>query len=326
MWQGETFDPETIERELRWASEIGMNTVRVFLHDLVWQTDADGLMSRIDQFLAIADSVGIRTMFVLFDDCWHPPIAGPQPDPVPGVHNSRWAQSPGHAVIPNRTQWPRLEAYVKDIIGSFGHDERVCIWDLYNEPGNAFLPLASMRGLQRTPLALWRATRHLLLPSPSLALLRDTFGWARDIDPIQPLTAGVWAPNLWLNRFQLAESDVISFHQYESARRLEARIDELQKAHHRPVLCTEWMARPHQSRFETHLPVFESKTVGCYCWGLVSGRTQTIHPWEDIPGSSEPDEWHHDVLHADGTPYLDDEVETLRKLTSRSAPPIVAQQ
>jgi len=315
MWQAETFDPETIERELRWASEIGMNTVRVFLHDLVWEDDAKGFKKRIDRFLAIADSVGIRTMLVLFDDCWYPPVPGPQADPVPGVHNSRWAQSPGHRVVKDRSQWPRLEAYVKDVVQSFGQDGRVCIWDLYNEPGNAFLPLAATRGARRNVLAIWRAIRHLILPSPTVALLRATFEWARSVDPIQPLTAGLWVPNLWLNRLQLAESDVISFHQYESQRRLEERIEALQTEHGRPVLCTEWMARAHKSRFETHLPVFKVQGVGCYCWGLVSGRTQTIHPWEDLPGSGPPDLWHHDVLRPDGTPYDETDIKALRDAT-----------
>ena len=56
MWQVDTFDPATIARELNWASQIGMNCVRVFLHDLVWQADPEGFKSRIDRFLQIAES------------------------------------------------------------------------------------------------------------------------------------------------------------------------------------------------------------------------------------------------------------------------------
>ena len=312
MWQAETFDPETIGRELRWASEIGMNSVRVFLHDLVWEADAEGFKSRIDAFLCLAEEVGIRTMLVLFDDCWFPPKAGPQPEPVPGVHNSRWAQSPGHDVVRDRSQWPRLERDVRDIVGAFGQDERVCVWDLYNEPGNALLPVASLPGYQATPLAIARAFRHFVLPSPTLPLLRATFEWARSIDPAQPLTAGVWAPIPRLARFQLEASDVISFHQDASAEKLTSRIEELGRRHGRPVLCTEWMARPLGSRFETHLPIFKEAGVGCYCWGLVSGRTQTIHGWGDRPGTPEPEVWHHDVLRPDGSAFDDDEIEAIR--------------
>ena len=289
MWQAETFDPQTIERELRWAAAIGMNSVRVFLHDLVWQADPAGFKARIDHFLAIASDSGIRTMFVLFDDCWFPPRAGTQPEPVPGVHNSRWAQSPGHTVVADRTQWERLERYVTDIVRSFREDERVCIWDLYNEPGNAFLPLATLPSVKRTPLALAQAFRHFVLPSPTLRLLRATFDWAREATPIQPLTVGLWAPNRRLNRLQLAESDVVTFHQYADAAKLTKRIEQLQSTHRRPVLCTEWLARKLRSRVETHLPIFKERKVGCYCWGLVSGKTQTIHHWEDPPGSPEPE-------------------------------------
>jgi hypothetical protein len=315
MWQAETFDPATCERELGWAADLGMNGARVFLHDLAWQADPDGLKARVDRFLSLAWARGIATMPVLFDDCWFPPRAGPQPTPVPGVHNSGWAQSPGHRVVRDRSQWDRLERYVKDVVGAFGRDERVSVWDVYNEPGNAFLPLASQPPLRSLVPAVARAFRHLVLPSPSLALLRATFDWARAMDPVQPLTAGLWAPARALNRFQLAASDVVSFHQYAGPEKLAPRILALQREHRRPVLCTEWMARPLGSRFETHLPIFREHRVGCWCWGLVAGKTQTIHGWNDRPGTPEPAVWHHDVLRPDGTPYDEREVEALRRLT-----------
>src|ERR1035437_4224077 len=84
MWQAETFDPATIDRELGWAAAVGMNVMRVYLHDLVWEQDAAGFCSRIDAYLAIADKHNIRTMLVLFDDCWNVEFAlGKQPDPKP---------------------------------------------------------------------------------------------------------------------------------------------------------------------------------------------------------------------------------------------------
>ena len=316
MWQAATFDPLTIERELNWAAGIGMNSVRVYLHDLVWQADPDSFKSRIETFLALATNAGIRTMFVLFDDCWFPPVAGPQLEPVPGVHNSRWAQSPGHAVTRDRTQWPRLEQYVQDIISTFGQDERVCVWDLYNEPGNALLPLAALPNHRAIPGALAQTLRHFLLPSPTLPLLRACFDWARSVDPIQPLTVGIWAPIPRLNRLQLECSDVISFHHYTTADSLKKKITQLQEQYGRPVLCTEWMARPMGSRVETHLPVFKAAGVGCFCWGLVAGRTQTIHSWRDPPGSPTPKLWHHDLLHPDGSPFDRREIEIWQQLTA----------
>ena len=312
MWQAETFDPATIERELGWAASIGMNSVRVFLHDLVWEADARGFKARIDRFLAIASDVGIRTLFVLFDDCWFPPQPGPQPEPIPGVHNSRWAQAPGHRVVADQTQWGRLERYVRDIVGAFGNDERVCVWDLYNEPGNAFLSLATQPIYRSVPLAFVTAFRHFVLPSPTLPLLRAAFEWARSVSPMQPLTAGLWAPNVQLNRLQLEASDIVTFHQYAGAPRLERRIRALQSKHGRPVLCTEWLARRLGSRIETHLPIFEEHRVGCYCWGLVTGKIQTQYGWESRPGSPEPRVWHHDLLRDDGTPFDPREIEIMR--------------
>jgi endo-1,4-beta-mannosidase len=168
MWQAATFDPDTIGRELGWAAGIGMNAVRVYLHDLVWQADAEGFKRRIDRYLALAARKGIQTLFVLFDDCWNmDPKLGKQPEPLPGVHNSGWMQSPGSKVVTDPGGWARLESYVKDVLAAFAADERILMWDLYNEPGN--------NGLG----------------DRSLALLQAAFGWARAARPQQPLTAGV---------------------------------------------------------------------------------------------------------------------------------------
>ena len=317
MWQAETFDPTTIERELGWAADIGMNCVRVYLHDLAWQADPTGFKSRIELFLQRADQAGIRTTFVLFDDCWFPPVSGPQPDPVPGVHNSRWAQGPGHDVVRDREQWPRLKEYVEDIVGSFSEDERIAMWDLYNEPGNAILPLASLPNYQAIPRSLVQLGRHVILPSPSLTLLQKIFVWARSANPAQPLTAGIWAPMPRLNRFQLASSDVLTFHHYLGAASLDKQINSLKRRFERPVICTEWMARPMGSRVESHLPIFKDTQVGCFCWGLVAGRTQTIHAWRDQPGTPAPELWHHDLLHPDGSAFSQAEVDMFRRLTPR---------
>jgi len=319
MWQADTFDPDTMDRELGWAAGLGFNLLRVFLHDLLWADDAVGFRDRIDRFLGIAGRHGLRAMPVLFDDCWFPdPKLGPQLDPVPGVHNSRWVQSPGTAVVRDPTRWGPLRDYVKGVLGHFADDPRVIVWDLYNEPGNLFLPVMSRswphKLLRLPPLLL----RHLLLPSPTLPLLRETFRWAREVDPAQPLTAGVWFPHPTLNRFQIQASDVLSFHHYGPVRGLEKQIRRLAR-HGRPLLCTEFMARTLGSRFETHLPVFRRERVGCVCWGLVRGRTQTAFSWQDRPGTREPEVWFHDILWPDGTPYDAAEVEVVRQQTGRGA-------
>lgn len=289
MWQRETFDPETMTRELRWAQEIGLNCCRVFIQSLVWEADPDGLADRLDSFLGIAAGHGIATLPVLFDDCafaGRGPYLGRQDEPLPGIHNSGWTPSPGPARADAPASWPRLREYVAAVLSRFGRDGRVLGWDLYNEPGN------EGRG------------------GRSLPLLRAAFGWARQAEPMQPLTAGVWA---WdenrreINEFLLAASDVLTFHEYADAVRLETTIARLREGG-RPVLCTEWMSRTMGSRLETHLPVFRRENVGCFFWGLVNGRTQTHFPWGSAPGAPPPPVWFHDLLDGQGTPYREEEV------------------
>jgi len=294
MWQADTFDVSTIDRELKWAAGLGFNTVRVYLHDLAWEADAAGFKKRLDQFLGIADKHGIRPILVLFDDCWNAnPKIGKQPEPQPGVHNSGWMQSPGRDVVNNPEAWTRLEKFVKDIVGTFSKDKRVLLWDLYNEPGN------EGQG------------------NKSMPLLKKTFQWAREVNPTQPLTAGVWTGLKDLNEFQEAASDIITFHNYNDAGNLAGQIDGLKK-HGRPVICTEWMRRGN-SDAAACLPIFKKESVGCLNWGLVAGKTQTIYPWGSPKGAPEPKVWFHDLLRKDGTPFNAEEATLFRKLTANPA-------
>lgn len=292
MWQAETFDPQTIDRELGYASDIGMNTVRVFLHDLAYREDPEGFKKRVGQFLDIAHKHGIRVVFVFFDDCWNMhPKAGKQPDPLPGVHNSGWMESPGKDIVLDsreRKEWKRLEIYVKDILNTFGKDDRILFWDLYNEPGNQ------------------------MIGSKALPLLKETFAWAREVSPTQPITAGVWGNFQKLTSFQLTYSDIITFHQYNDVTALVEKINQL-KAYGRPLICTEWMARTKNSLPETHLPVFKKHGIGCINWGLVSGKTQTIYPWGSKVSNAPPRTWFHDLFYPDGRPYRQEEINAFKK-------------
>lgn len=305
MWQAETFDPVTIERQLSWAASIGFNTVRTYLHDLAWAADASGFKQRLRHFLDIASRHGIRPILVIFDDCWNPnPKIGVQPPPRPGIHNSGWVQSPGLDLVNlGASAWGRLENYVTDIVGTFADDERILLWDLYNEPGN------NGNG------------------ENSLPLVEAAFEWARAANSSQPLSVGLWFDNRQLNEFQLAASDVLTFHNYSPAEDLERQIAEL-KTYERPLICTEWMARTRGSLVSTNLPVFARENVGCLNWGLVSGKTNTIYQWQsmsDAPNAAaqvldqngQPKTWFHDLFHADGTPYDRTEIELFKKYTGR---------
>jgi hypothetical protein len=321
MWQAETFDPQTIERELGWAAGLGFNAVRVFLHDLLWQQDAAGLKTRMNRFLDLAHRHGIRTLFVLFDDCWHDDAhLGPQPAPRPGVHNSGWVKSPGTKVLKHPDQWGRLEGYVGDIVSAFGQDERVVAWDLYNEPGNNFLVSLNLPGLLRAGALVGQVARHFLGPARSAALVKLAFAWARAAQPAQPLTCGPWylRPSISdrLARLSVELSAVVSFPSYFPLPETQKIVAGLRRSG-RPLLCTEYLARSSGSRFETHLPYFKQEKIGAFNWGLVSGKTQTIYSWQDyMPSGEEPPLWYHDILRADGSCYRAEECEVLRRVTA----------
>jgi hypothetical protein len=319
MWQAATFDPAEIDRELGWAQhEYGMNTMRVFLHDLAWKQDPEGFKRRIDQFLAIAARHGIRPIFVLFDSCWDPdPKIGPQHPPIPGVHNSGWLQSPGRADLIDRGQEPRLRAYVEDVVGSFAHDARVLAWDVWNEPDNS-----GGGSYNEAQLAEEKGRIEELLPR--------VFAWARSRRPIQPLTSGIWSGDDWspgarlsaIQRTQLGQSDVISFHDYSWPETFEKRVAQL-KLWGRPLICTEWMARSAGSTVDTVLPIGRRENVGMINWGFAQGRIQTWLPWDSWQRPytlQQPTIWFHDLVKPDGTPYRAREAEIFRNLRAVGAP------
>ncbi|MFB9863395.1 cellulase family glycosylhydrolase [Rufibacter immobilis] len=316
MWQTETFDTATISRELGWAQQIGMNTARVYLHDLLWQQDSIGFLKRIDTFLSIAQRHNIKPMLVIFDSVWDPhPKLGKQREPRPHVHNSGWVQSPGYKGLQDSTQYPRLERYVKGVIARFADDPRVLAWDIWNEPYN--LNHGSAYGKQELPNKL-----DYVLP-----LLRKSFVWARSVNPAQPVTAAVWAGN-WsvedsltaIQKVMLAESDIITFHNYDGPQELEKRINWL-KRYGKPMICTEYMARPNGSTFQGALPVAKKYNVGMINWGFVAGKTQTIYPWDswDKQYTREPEVWFHDIFRPDGTPYSQEEVDFIKSIATAKA-------
>jgi hypothetical protein len=312
MWQADTWDPNTIDRELRWAADLGFTSVRVFLHDLVWTQDKRGLLKRMGQFLDLAESHRIGVMFVLFDGVWDPfPKPGKQREPRPHIHNSGWVQSPGADILRDEARQDALKDYVQGVIRHFRNDRRVQVWDLFNEPDN---PVPQYRDVELTNKA-----------DVALLLLKKTFAWAREVRPSQPLTSGVWIGN-WpdpaklsaMERYQLEASDVISFHSYGKLEEARKCVEHLRR-YQRPLLCTEFMARPNGSEFDPILGYFQKEKIGAYNWGFVSGKTQTIYPWDSWKKAytAEPPVWFHDIFRADGTPYDPKEVDYIKRVTGR---------
>lgn len=312
FWQEDTFDPVTIDRELSWSSDLGMNLHRVFLHNLLWKQDSIGFLKRIDTYLSIANKYQIKTMLVLLDDVWHPvPKLGKQPDPVPHLHNSGWVQAPGAEILGDTLRHKELEGYIKGVLTKFANDDRVLVWDVYNEPDN----VAFQKG--RAELEVQNKQMY------SLALLKKVIRWAREVNPSQPLTTGIWRGEVrhWgtldslppLDKFMIENSDVISFHAYDGDMDVvREKIDELNKFG-RPLLCTEYVARGFGNTFQSVLPIFKEHKIAAINWGFISGKTNTIYPWETwwTEYTSEPDIWHHDILRSDGTPYSEEEIEFL---------------
>ncbi len=321
MWQAETFDPAQIDKELGWAESLGFNSMRVFLHHLLWEQDKEGLLNRIDQFLGIAHKHKIGVMFVLFDSCWDPqPKLGKQRTPQQGVHNSGWVQSPGVPDLKDAKRHKLLEGYVRGVIGRFKDDRRVHVWDIWNEPDNTNANSYGKNKLNQEP-----ADKVELV----LALLPRAFEWARAAEPSQPVTSGLWlgghkADRVRLNpteRVQADESDVISFHCYDKLPDLKTWIANLRKRE-RPILCTEYLARPLGSAFDPVVAYLKEQKIAAYNWGFVAGKTNTIfawHTWQDPEAAAEPKVWFHDIFRPDGTPFDTREVEYLRRVTGKVA-------
>lgn len=294
MWQQDTFSPELIDKELGWAKELGFNTMRTYLHSLVWRQDPDGFKKRIDEYLKISTKHGIKTTLVFFDDCWVPEAKiGKQPEPKVGVHNSGWVHDP---IVSERVDtvamYAMMESYVKDVMTTFKDDDRILMWDLYNEPGN---------------------TNQL---TKSLPLVKKVFQWGREVDPSQPLTVGIWKLDFHeINRVSLESSDIITYHCYLNKSTHQDWIHFL-KLYDRPMVCTEWMGRRFESTFETVMPLLKEQNIGALGWGFVAGKTNTIFAWDDPrPNGEEPKLWFHDILRVDGTPYCVKEIETIKSMT-----------
>lgn len=320
MWQAETFDPARIDLELGWADELGLNSMRVFLHPLLWATGARGLTDRFYRFLELAERHHQRVLPVLLDSCWDPdPRPGPQLEPRPGVCMSRWVQGPGRAALEDPRERRGIEEYVRGVVREFGDDDRILGWDLWNEPDHTpDHQTAAAFAARESPRKVELVTE----------LLPEVFYWARSELPRQPLTSGVWS-GLWdsvehlreVERIQLSESDVISFHCYGPPEDFDRRAGWLE-AYSRPIWCTEYMARPEGSTFGGILPLAHERHVGAWSWGFVAGRTQSYLPWDSWV---EPyvdrtaDRWFHDLLRPDGSPYDPSETRLLRGIAKSRA-------
>ena len=295
FWQKETFDTIAIEKELALCEKWGLNTIRVFLHFLVWQKDSN-YKQRIHRFLKLTDKHHIKPMFVFWDDCWNNKVVwGKQPPPKPCTHNSQWLECPGNGLKDSLKNFPILLKYVGDIIGYFKNDTRILMWDLYNEVG--------CQGKDYKTNTKEKAG--------SLELLKASYVLARKIRPIQPLTA-CFAPvsksmNTEFYHWETKECDVFTFHVYEDYKGTYKFLQDCKnRADGRPMICTEYMARKYGSTFSEILPMFKENNIGALNWGCVAGKTNTKFPWEN--NTCDPQPWFHEIFTENLQPYKLSEV------------------
>ena len=315
FWQADSFDPETIDRELQWSAELGMTLHRVYLHNLLWEQDSLGFLKRLDHYLTMANNKGIKTLFVLLDDVWHPePKLGKQPEPIPFVHNSGWVQAPGAAILGDSLRHGEVKNYIKGVLTHFANDPRVVAWDLYNEPDN--VANQGEGGRRESEVK----NKHIY----SLSLLKKVFRWAREVNPSQPLTVGPWKGDYkkWgtldslppIDQLALSQSDVISFHSYDgNLDVVRGKIRALKK-YNRPLLCTEYLARGNGNTFQNVLPILKEEQVMAINWGFVAGKTNTVFPWSSWTEKfdSLPKVWHHDIYLPNKTPFDPAEISFLK--------------
>ena len=297
MWDKTTFDPLAIDRELAVAEKTGMNSLRAVLQYAVYQDDPAYFLKTLDTFTALCNKHHIKFIPAFFDDCAFginsDPKTGIQPEPLKGWYAWAWSPSPGHSMVVDTTTYPKLEKYVKAILNHFKNDDRILFWDLYNEPTNGGLGTATF------------------------PLLKNVIVWARSVNPVQPLSIGIFDKNPRLNEIIVNGSDLITFHNYGNKDVLTKDITELKK-YNRPIINTEWMNRPWNSTIPLVLSVFYDQKIGCTLWGLVNGKTQTNLPWGHRPGDPEQKVWQHDLFHGDLKPYDQNEIDVLTKTITES--------
>ena len=298
MWDKTSFSPKEIRRELGLMKDLGMNCVRFVMQYKVYEDDPKYFVRTLGKFLRLCDEAGVKAMPIFFDDCTfgtnNDPHTGRQPEPLRGWYAWGWSPSPGLTAKIDYRCRPMLERYVKDVMTKFRDDERILLWDLYNEPTNC------------------------AMSEYSWTLLRDVFRWAREVNPSQPISSGLWNGDAELNEFLLTGSDVVTFHHYGDAESTLGQIEE-KLSYGRPVICTEWMNRVADSTIKDNLHLFAEHGVGCLLWGLVNGKTQTDLPWghrpEMLPYKGV---WQHDIFRGDLTPYDPEEIELLRSTIAAS--------
>ena len=321
QWQSLGFEErfETTERELELMQRTGFNTVRLIVEYVVWKEEHDGFMERFNRYLSLCAKYGISCMIVLANDCM-PPKSEQWCLPYIGEQRFEWGYHGGKKVSQHGVHTgPAPHFYLDDeesredyfkmvceLVTAYKDDNRICVWDVYNEPGNS--------GRQR-----------ITLPN-----LRSMFEIVRSCNPSQPLTCAVWeisgdesVPLDEVNQYALDHSDIISYHCYKNYNEHVKIIARLKKEG-RPLMNTEWLARSYDNDVFSLFPLFYLEKIGCYNWGFVAGKYQTYEPWEfswvHYYDGTEPNvdftKWLHDLYRPNHRPYDPREIDLIKDFCS----------
>ena len=319
MWQADSFDGDRIDMELGWAESLGINTLRVGLHEIVWEKDSSGMQNRMRKLLGIADKHKMKVIFVLFDSLGDPyPEPGRQRQPKPGVRNSLWVQSPGAKGLTDAKQIENALGYAEDVVAAFSIDKRILAWDVWNEPENTNSTSYANSELPNKV----EIVRNLL---PTL------FKYVRAGVPTQPVTSGLWKDGDWssmatlspIEKIQIEQSDFISFQNYDGPEDFEKRVKWL-KAFGRPVLCTGFLARNQGSSIEAILPIALKYDVGALVGDLVQGKTQRFLPldsWMTPYVNREPSVWSQDLFRTTGPLYRQQDADIIKQMIATAPKP-----
>jgi len=321
QWQEYGFEERlrTADAELELAAKTGFNTIRIIIEYIVWEKQHDGFMDRLERYIATAAKHGISCMIVFGNDCmqpkaWTKPVVFGEQHYDWGYHGGR--KQSQHGKLPEMgyhlLDEPELALrhyeWVREIITKYKDDERVIMWDMYNEPG------ASRREMV--------TEKHL----------RKFFEIAREVDPIQPLTACVWRctadrnkPIPEIERIAAELSDIISYHNYGTYETNICIIKRL-KEYGRPIINTEWMGRCLNNTVFELFPLFYLEKIGCWNWGFVAGKYQTYEPWnstwekyaDDPTMDVDFTKWFHDLYRPNFRPYDPKEIDLIRRFCDRA--------
>jgi hypothetical protein len=251
------FDPAVIDRELGYAQRLRLNTVRVFLQFAVYEREPQRFLERFETSLALCAKHELRMMPVVFDSCF-----GEFPD-LERYRDKDWMANPGQNRL-GQEHWPKLEQYVRDVVGGHQDDRRIVMWDVMNEP--------TCTSFNKP------ADKQLIF-----AFLEHFLEYVKQQRPRQPLTVG-WEHSSLIERV-LTQTDALCIHNYRRDLREDIRrVQELGRRHGKPVIVNEVVGRPQQP-FSYVMPILREEKVGWCFWELMLGKTQfsrAVYPYQGL--------------------------------------------